>query len=389
MTRSVVVTGIGIVAPLRPFEGVEAFWSALCAGEDAIRKRPLPLLDIEGAWPMAAIDTAGHGPVAPEDRLLFFAAAALRDALDDACLNEAERSAAGLFLGTVLGNVLVKEKRLLAGSAREERESLSSVAPHLAAQQGLRGPVMTVSTACPSGTDAIGIAARKIESGAAEIMIAGGADVLSDFALIGFHALQALTADRVRPFDRRRSGLALGEGAAFLALEAEDHAERRGARPWGRVLGYASRSDATHLTGPHKEGRGLAAAIEAALAGAAFAPEGVGYINAHGTGTPYNDLMETKAIKRIFGTAAYRIPVSSTKSMLGHSFGAAGVIEAACCLLALRSGLIPPTINYGEPDPGCDLDYVPNRARGARIEAALSLSAGFGGQNAALLLGAA
>jgi 3-oxoacyl-(acyl-carrier-protein) synthase len=220
-------------------------------------------------------------------------------------------------------------------------------------------------------------------------MVAGGADVLSDFALTGFNALQALTDTAVRPFDRNRSGLALGEAAAFVALEEEGAARRRGARIYGRVLGYASRFDASHLTAPHREGRGLAAAAQAALEEAGLAPSGIGYICAHGTGTVYNDLMETVAIKQVFGKAAYAIPVSSVKSMLGHSFGAAGAVEALCCLLAIGRGQVPPTINFGERDPGCDLDYVPNVSRRHECSAAMSLSAGFGGQNSAIILGAA
>lgn len=386
-----VVTGIGIVAPLKPFTSTGDFWSSLCAGEDGIRRMPLPLLEIEGVWPMAVIDMPAPAAISPEDKALYIAAKALSMALADAGLPAPQR--AGLSVGTVLGNVVLKEKRLLAEGGRQPRgiageESLARVTPRLAETFGLQGQKVTVSTACASGTDAIGIAARKIADGSAEVMVAGGVDVVSDFALLGFHALQALARDKVRPFDKRRTGLALGEGAAFVVLESELHAKERRARLYGAVRGYASRADAHHLTGPHKEGRGLADAVERALADAAYSPIEVSYINAHGTGTMYNDLMETKAIKRVFGASAYGIPVSSTKSMLGHSFGAAGAIEAVCCLLAITHKRVPPTINFSERDPECDLDYVPNEARDLDVKIALSLSAGFGGQNAVLVLGA-
>jgi 3-oxoacyl-(acyl-carrier-protein) synthase len=251
----------------------------------------------------------------------------------------------------------------------------------------LNGPNITVSTACASGTDAIGIAARKIISEKGDIMIAGGVDILNDFAILGFHVLQALTDEKIRPFDKNRSGLAIGEGAAFIVLESEDHAIERGAKLYGEVLGYASRADANHLTGPHREGRGLADAIRQAILEANLKPDEINYINAHGTGTIYNDLMETKAIKNVFGKAGYNIPISSTKSMLGHSFGAAGVIEAICCLLSIKTRIIHPTINYQERDPECDLDYVPNMARDHDVKVAMSLSAGFGGQNSAIIFG--
>ncbi len=228
-----------------------------------------------------------------------------------------------------------------------------------------------------------------IISGKADIMLAGGVDVLSDFAIMGFDALQAVTEEKVRPFDKNRSGLALGEGAAFVVLESEDHAARRKANVYGRFMGYASRADAHHLTGPHREGRGLADAINQAISQTNTKPNDINYINAHGTGTVYNDLMETKAIKKALGDSAYVVPISSTKSMLGHSFGASGVIEAICCLLAINTNTIPPTINFQEHDPACDLDYVPNVLRTSRVKAAMSLSAGFGGQNSAILFGEA
>lgn len=389
--NTVVVSGIGIITPLKPFMKVKDFWDALCSGEDAIKRASPPMLDLGRTWLMAGIEPSCFPPdVSAENKFQYIAEEALAMAIKDA--NIPEYRNAGISVGTVLGNVLAKENRLIEGKKQKgndnggsDKESLSFIASHLAAKHALNGPNITVSTACASGTDAIGIAARKIMAGKADIMFAGGVDVLSDFALLGFHSLQALTEEKVRPFDKKRSGLALGEGAAFVVLESEKHASRRGAKVYGRVAGYASRADANHLTGPHREGRGLADAMCQAMAEENLKQTGVDYINAHGTGTLYNDLMETKAIKKVFGKRAYGIPISSTKSMLGHAFGASGAIESICCLLAIKNNVVPPTINFSESDPACDLDYVPNVSRQHKVRIAMSLSAGFGGQNAAIL----
>jgi len=345
------------------------------------------MLETDKEWLAAPVST---GPdVLPEDKFFYMADSAVCMAVADAGLGN--RRQAGLSVGTVLGNILAKQSRLMGGQNPErlrKRESLTCVAPYLAEKHELGGPSFTISTACASGTDAIGAAAREIISGRADIMVAGGVDALSDFAFTGFHALHALTETKVRPFDKNRSGLALGEGAAFVVLEEEGGASKRGARIYGRILGYSSRLDAHHLTAPHREGRGLAAAAGEALLQSGLDTDGIDYINAHGTGTLYNDLMETLVIKKVFGKTAYEIPVSSTKSMLGHSFGAAGAIETICCLLAINHKQVPPTINFEERDPACDLDYVPNLAREHDINAAMSLSAGFGGQNSAIVVGA-
>lgn len=391
MRERVCVTGIGMITPIKPFQGMDEFWNALCSGEDAIEKMKPPMLNHDKEWLMASIDLSDFlNPVSPEDKLQFLAEKAFTMARDDAHLQGDQTI--GLSIGTVLGNVLCKEKRLMEQRTYHrgycpENESLSYITSHLVSKYNINGSSITVSTACASGTDAIGVAARKILAGKADCMIAGGVDVLSDFAITGFHAFQAITEEKVRPFDKNRSGLAFGEGAAFVVLESERCAVRRKAKIYGSFLGYASRADAHHMTGPHKEGRGLAHAINQALLQANLKPDEIDYINAHGTGTIYNDLMETKAIKKALGNAAYNIPISSTKSMLGHSFGAAGVIEAICCLLSMNTRTIPPTINFQERDPACDLDYVPNIARKHRVKVALSLSAGFGGQNSALVLG--
>jgi len=391
LKEGVVVCGVGIVTPVKPFMKVDAFWNALCSGEDAIKRMSLPMLDTGSKWLMAGIDQSSFADgISLENKLQFIAEKALCMAMKDANLRECQN--AGLSIGTVLGNVLVKEKRLIESKKQKtiydyEREALSYVTSYLAAKYSLNGPNITISTACASGTDAIGIAARKIMAGKADIMIAGGIDVLSDFAIIGFHILQAMTEEKVRPFDKNRTGLAPGEGAAFIVLESEKHATHRGAKVYGKVMGYASRADANHLTGPHREGRGLADAMNQAISEHNLKPREINYINAHGTGTVYNDLMETKAIKKVFGKAAYAIPISSTKSMLGHSFGAAGAIEAICCLLSIKNKIVHPTINFNERDAECDLDYVPNISRHHTVNIAMSLSVGFGGQNSAIIFG--
>lgn len=397
MKKTVVVTGMGLVTPLKPFKGLDTFWDALCLGEDAVKRMPPPILDTGREWLMACIDPLVFpDSVRLENKLMFIAERALNMALEDSGLETAvaghEAPVIGLITGTVLGNVMCKERRLIdqkigKGNDNNEMELLSFPCPYLAGKYNLLGPNMTVSTACASGTDAIGIAAREIVAGKSHIMIAGGVDVLSDFALIGFNALQALTDDKIRPFDRNRSGLALGEGAAFIVLESKEHAVDRGAKLYGQIMGYSSRADAHHLTGPHKEGRGLADAVGQAIIEANLLPQDISYINAHGTGTIYNDLMETKVVKKVFGENAYGIPISSTKSMLGHSFGAAGAIEAICCILAVKRNIIPPTINLCEKDPECDLDYVPHTARKQDLKVAMSMSAGFGGQNSVLIAG--
>lgn len=392
MKHKVVVTGIGIVTSLKPFEGIDAFWTALLSGEDAIRRTPPPMINFGREWLMGSIDTSEYpGGIRPEEKLEIIAERAVRMALEDAKLQDGMMK--GISVGTVLGNVLYKEKRLMEGRKQKteednERESLGFIRSFIEKKFSLNRAGVTVSTACASGTDAIGIAARKISDGKEDVMIAGGTDILSDFAVTGFHVLQAVTEEKVRPFDKGRTGLALGEGAAFMVLESERHAVERGAKIYGRIMGYASRADANHLTGPHREGRGLVSAMEQAISEAGIKPEEIDYINAHGTGTIYNDRMETIAIKKVFGETAYHIPVNSTKSMLGHSFGAAGAIEAICCLLSIRDKKIHPTINYMEKDPECDLDYVPNAARAHDVNIAMSLSAGFGGQNSALVIGA-
>jgi 3-oxoacyl-[acyl-carrier-protein] synthase II len=397
MRERVLVTGLGVVSPFNPDGGRERFWESLCAGETAVGA--IRSFDAS-AYPCRVAAEVDRGWLqsarAPADPALCMAERAFERALEHAGIAPGSGAPrrAGIIVGTVLGGTASGERylRARAHDAPGVTEALTqyplrATAAALAEKAGFTGPVLTVSTACASGTDAIGLAYRRIASGSADVMVAGGVDAVCELSFSGFCALRALTPDRVRPFSRNRTGLALGEGAAFLVLEREGAAKKRAATPLGLIAGYAARADAFHLTAPHRDGRGLAAAVTGVLQDGAVGADEIDYVSAHGTGTPYNDRMETLALKTAFGARAQRVPISSVKGALGHAFGAAGAIEAAVCLLAIRDGIVPPTANLEEPDPECDLDFVPGRARSVRVRTALSVSAGFGGQNAALLIG--
>lgn len=301
-------------------------------------------------------------------------------------------SRAGLVLGTTLGGMnagLDFYRQYLQGGV--EAEKLLDFPPHvandyLASGWHVSGPSLVLSTACAASTHAIGFAADLIRSGQLDMAVTGGYDPFSDLTFAGFGVLGLLTTDAVRPFDQHRSGLVLGEGAGILILEAWDHAVRRGGTILAEMRGFGMTSDAFHMTAPEADGQGAARAMQQALADAGLTPADIDYINAHGTGTKKNDLAETTAIKKVFGARAYEIPVSSTKSMLGHTLGAAGAIELIATILAMHSDFLPPTINYQTPDPACDLDYVANRARPYVFDTALSNSFGFGGNNGCLVV---
>jgi 3-oxoacyl-[acyl-carrier-protein] synthase II len=275
----------------------------------------------------------------------------------------------------------------------EYEQELHTPTAHLAEYFDLQGPNYACLTACAAGTQAVGEATELIRHGDADVMLAGGAhSMIHPFGVTGFNLLTALSTRNdqpqraSRPFDLHRDGFVIGEGAGMLVLEELEHARKRGARILGELTGYGSTGDAFRVTDSHPEGRGAIACMQAALADARLSPEEVGYINAHGTSTKINDLVETLAIKKVLGEHAYRVPISSSKSMLGHLIGAAGAVELIVCVMALRRGVLPPTINYEVPDPACDLDYIPNQAREVRARNALSNSFGFGGQNTSLVV---
>ncbi len=313
---------------------------------------------------------------------LLFAAA--DDLLARASI-DARPDRVGVVLGTALGGVEELEQALAPdGTLRHAAGGLYDAPAHaLAGRLRARGPVLTVSTACASGATALGVAAELLRSGVADRVVAGGYDILCRFVMRGFDALRALTRERVRPFDRRRSGLLLGEGAALVLMARDGDAP--GPR-LGRLLGHASGSDGSHLTAPDPDGRGLEFAIRAALAEAAAAPSDIDFVSAHGTGTLLNDRIETAVLKRALGARARAIPLNSIKGGLGHTMGAAATLEAIMCLLASRDGVVPHTAGLEERDPECDLDYVASAPRAARPRLSLSTSLGFGGCNAALVL---
>ncbi len=398
--RRVVVTGLGAVSAAG--RGALAFWRAAVEARSGLG--PVTRFDASdlgsprvGEVPPRLFSSMLEETEAQEPAAAF-AHAASADALADAGLpaSSLPRSS-GVVLGTCLGGALASFEWILSRGALEDRRppsrlastgSLSAPAQRVALAYGLEGPVLTLSTACASGTAAVGHAAECIRRGEADVILAGGVDVLSRFVVAGFRLLRALASVQVRPFDRRRDGLALGEGAGILVLEEREHALRRGGSILAEVLGFGSSGDANHMTGPSPTGDGVVRAAGAALRDAGSRPDAVDFISAHGTGTPYNDRMETIAIKRVFGERAYRIPVDSVKPIVGHTLGAAGALEAIVCIGAIREGIVPPTLNYAERDPECDLDYVPDEARSVEVRRALSLSSAFAGNNAALLLGA-
>ncbi|ARU60437.1 hypothetical protein CBW65_04650 [Tumebacillus avium] len=408
--RRVVITGKGAVTPFGI--GVPVFAEALQKGQSGIRL--LQQLDTtrlptkgggEVAVPLSPV--AGLAPRAP--RFVQFAALAFQEAWRESGLagETFDKSRLGVLLGTSRG--VVRELELACellrrkGAARLQAEHPgllqllfpvwgSGALSHSIAQlAGAAGHVGTISAACASGTIAIGEAARLISEGVCDVMIAGGAEApFTPTSFAGVCSSKAMSerwddpAAACRPFDARRDGYVMGEGAGVLILESYDHARARGASPLAEIIGYAQTDDASHITVP--TGEGLRTAIRLALQEARLAPEELDYINAHGTSTKLNDKWETWALHQALGNAAYRIPVSSTKSMTGHLLGAAGAVETIACLLAMEHSFLPPTINYSEADPDCDLDYVPNDARSQNVSLALTQSLGFGGHNAVLLL---
>ncbi|MCW5892365.1 MAG: beta-ketoacyl-[acyl-carrier-protein] synthase family protein [bacterium] len=379
------ITGCGVVSPLG--EGVPAFWEGLLAGRSAVAPaRGFAAADLA---PNAVAEVRGVADDDP-DRAGAFALLAAAQALAEAGLDVPSATARwGVALGTTLGGMRLHE--LWDAGRPEALPALAAIpyygpAVRLARRFGCRGPVATAQLACASGTQAIAWAGRWIRDGRADVVLAGGADLLCRFVVAGFNCLRA-TADTARPFDRRRQGLVLGEGAALVVVESRAHAEARGARLRAVLRGAGAAADAVHMTAPDREGGGAARAMTAALRDAGVDPTAVGLVSAHGTGTVYNDAMEAAALGRVF--AEHRVPVNSIKGAIGHTLGAAGAFEAVMCVQALATGCIPPTAGLEEPDPACAaIDLVRGAARSAPVAVALSTSSGFAGANAALVLGA-
>lgn len=397
--RRVVVTGIGAVTAVG--NDCTTFWQSLKEGYCGIR--PLTIFDTSAY----RSHNGGEIDLSPENHFSLrdlrrlsrcdqFGIIAAREAMSASALDQAERDCEkfGIILGADSGGIFSVEKYFRAIYTHASKRpspslllsfSLATATDHIAQEFDLRGPRTTTATVCSSSAAAIAFAHDAIALGDAELMISGGSDSLCEVTYAGFNSLRAIDPEGCRPFDKNRQGLSLGEGAGILILEELEHARTRGARIWGEVLGYGISAEAHHLTAPEPSGAGIARCIGLALADAGIAPEEVDYINAHGTATPLNDVVETRGIKMAFGKKAYEIPLSSIKSMIGHCLGSAGAIEAVATLLSLHEGIIPPTINYTTPDPECDLDYTPNEARAKEIRIAISDSFAFGGNNVCLV----
>ena len=402
------ITGLGAITPIG--NDVPSTWRAAVAGEsgiDFIRSFDASDYPVRIAAEVKDFEPTAVAPPKEArrmDRNVLLALGAAREAIDDAGLNGFDPARVGIVFGSAIGGFLgIMEQQEVLRERGPDRVSphflpnvlVDSASGQLAISLGIRGPNYAVVSACATGSHAVGEGAELIRRGDADAVVAGGTEgAITPLILGGFCAMRGLAngddpTKASRPFDAGRAGFVMGEGATVLVLEELEAAKRRGAPIYAEVLGYGSSNDAHDMVQPDPEAVGVSAMMRQALDEAGVAPERVDYVNAHGTGTPLGDAAETKAIKRVFGDHAYELAVSSTKSMTGHMFGAAGALEAMVCALAIHEGVIPPTINYETPDPDCDLDYVPNEAREAEIDVALSNAMGLGGHNACVLLGRA
>jgi 3-oxoacyl-[acyl-carrier-protein] synthase II len=405
--RRVVVTGVGMITPLGI--GLEQSWKGLLAGRSGIRK--ITQFDAAGFPTQIAGEVVGFNPedfietkeIKKMDRFIHFAVATAQMAMTDSGLNITDRNAerTGVIIGSGIGGLRTIEHYhsvlLEKGPRKISPFFIPMLIVNLAAGQisirfGAKGPNSAVVTACATGSHAIGDAFKIIQRGDADAMIAGGTEaVITPLGIGGFNAMKALSTRNdepekaSRPFDVDRDGFIMGEGSGVVILESLETAMDRGARIYAEVAGYGMTADAYHITSPPPNGEGAARCMKMALKDAGIAPPEVDYVNPHGTSTKAGDELETKAIKAVFGDHAYKMPVGSTKSMTGHLLGAAGGVEAIISILSICDGMIPPTINLDNPDPECDLDYVPNHSRKAEVNCALSNSFGFGGTNACLL----
>lgn len=408
MKKRAVITGMGIISPVG--NEINELWNNLIAGKAGIAAATR--FDVSALPTKVAGEVNNFDPSEwiekkesrRMDRFVQMAMAAGKMAVKDAGLDleKINKDRAGVVIGCGIGGVITfeeqKEVLMTKGPNRISPFFITNLISNMAAGYlsiafDLKGPSLTIVTACASATNAIGEALRLIQRGETDLVLCGGTEApLTELAFAGFCSIKAMSTEKenysqaCRPFDKRRSGFVMSEGAGILVLESLEHAQARGAHIYAELIGYGSSSDAYHITMPAPGGVGAVAAMRKALTDAGLNPEDVSYINAHGTGTDANDALETEAIKAVFGDAAKNVPISSTKSMTGHLMGAAGAIEAIICALAIERSVIPPTINYEEPDPECDLDYVPNIAREQQVQVALSNNLGFGGHNATIII---
>jgi 3-oxoacyl-[acyl-carrier-protein] synthase II len=405
--RRVAITGLGAVTPL----GLDApsTWEAAVAGRSGVGF--IEAFDA-GEFPVRiAAEVRGFEPeaFAPAkevrrlERNVLLAVAAAQEAWREAAVGDVDPARVGIVVGSAIGglNGIVAQHQVLVERGPDrisphfiQNVLVDSASGQIAISLGLRGPNYAPVSACATGSHAVGEAAELIRRGSTDVVLAGGTEsCIHPLILAGFCAMRGLVAEdedparASRPFDATRAGFVMGEGACILLLEGLEAARARGARIYAEVLGYGASNDAHHMAQPDPESVGVAEMMRAALERSGVAPDDVGYLNAHGTSTPLGDLAETRAIKDVFGDHAYRLAVSSTKSVTGHMFGAAGAVEAMFCALALHDGVLPPTINLRNPDPDCDLDYVPNEARRSQVDVALSNAMGLGGHNGCVLLG--
>jgi 3-oxoacyl-[acyl-carrier-protein] synthase II len=405
--RRVAITGVGAVTPLA--NDAKSTWTALLEGRsgiDVIQAFDPSPFPVTIAGEVKDLDTAGL--VAPKelrriDRNVLFALSAAKEALADAGANGYQPERVGVVVGSCIGgfNQLMQQHEVLRERGPDrvsptfiQNILVDSASGQLAIELGIRGPNYAVVSACATGSHSVGEGAELIRKGHADAVLAGGTEAcIHPLILAGFCSMRGLAASNgdptkaSRPFDATRAGFVISEGSAVMMLEELDAAKKRGARIYAEVLSYGASNDAYHMAAPDPGAVGVVEMMRQALERAEVAPEDVDYINAHGTATPLGDAAETKAIKEVFGEHAYELAVSSTKSEVGHMFGAAGAVEAMVCALAIHHGVIPPTINYRNPDPACDLDYVPNEAREAEVRVALSNAMGLGGHNGCVLLG--
>ncbi len=405
--RRVAITGVGAITPVG--NDAKSTWDALLAGKSGIDTiatfdpSDFPVRIAGEVKGFEVTDLIPHRQARQVDKAIIYSLAAAKEALEDAGLTSFEADRVGVVVGCCVGgiNQTIDQYQVLQdrGWSRLSPFFLANFLPdsasgYIAIELGLKGPNCAVNSACASGSHSIAEGAHLIRSGQADAVLAGGTEgAINPLVLGGFCAMRGLAVNNEepwrasRPFDLNRNGFVMSEGAAILCLEELEQAQARGATIYAEVVGAGSSNDAYNMITPDPEAQGVAAMMSRAIADANIDPEDVGYLNAHGTGTPLGDFAETKAIKRVFGEHAYKLPISSTKSMVGHLFGGAGALEAMVCVLGIHHGIVPPTINLDDPDPECDLDYIPHEARKLDIRYALSNAMGLGGHNACVLLG--